>query len=641
MLGGDLVKLIPEGSLKSQRFLSISITITVSAILVSALQGVFFAIDAPWTTYTVLVVFLAATNLSLAIRYLSAKDTRLFELTLILYCAQLSIFAFYLVGLEPPVSLRLLQVAIATVYIATVMAVLLTISRIVTPVNAVLLSFSLWAGIFFCESALELLSSSKNQKEPEGAVSAPLWYGNNSVSHPDWVGGMEFHPSLNLVYGPYSIVKTYYPDNPRGYFEEEDVRHSQWWLRVSIGNVANLTFTQQNKNINNKMPETTDIVRVAIRKAETKDTWGIQLNQAQLRVKENHRYAVNFRARADSPRSIFVGFAKAHEPWSKLGLWKNIELTPEWRSFQEEFVASANEDKARIQFDVGGSDISVEFSDVSLISLPDGERIFPDTPKRYFVSYRFNTLGCRGRDFSIPRPDKTKRILLLGDSYTLGVGVHEQHTVANQLERLLNNNADKDGSAKAYEVINCGVSGYGTRDERNFYQLFGSKYDPDIVLLMMVWNDDSSYWEELQRGEYRSPGRLEYLSYIWAKTQEYRHRRPSPDFSGSVEEIHRLDSEVRRQGARLGVVIYRNECDYQGTNFYSKTWNLLTNTVMEGLKSTDIPILDLGKVLCEKGDATHLIAHPIMDWHPNEVATKLSAGAILSFLRNQELLSQR
>ncbi len=635
------MRMMPEGSLKSKRFLSISIAVAISAILVSALQGVFFAIAEPWTTYAIVVVLLAATNLSLAIRYLSTKDTRLFGLLLILYCAQLAIFVVHLVGLEPPVSLRLLQVAIITAYLATVMTILLTIVRLAAPVHAILLSFSLWIAIFLCESALEFLSSSKNQKEPQGAVSAPLWYGNSDVSHPDWVGGMEFHPSLNFIYGPHSVVKTYYPDNPRGYFEEEDDRHSQWWLRVSIGNVANLTFTQENKMIDSKMPEIADIARVAIRKAETKDTWGIQLNQAPLRVKANHRYAVNFRARADSPRSIIVGFAKAHESWSNLGLWKNIELTSEWRSFQEEFVASANEDKARIHFDVGGSGISVEFSEVSLVSLPDGEPVVPDSPKRYFVSYRFNALGCRGQDFSIPRPAKTERILLLGDSYTLGVGVHEQHTVGNQLERLLNNNADNSGSTRTYEVVNCGVSGYGTREERIFYQLLGSKYDPNIVLLMMVWNDDSSYWEELQRGEYRSPEKLEYLSYIWAKVQEYRHRRPSPEFSGSVEEIQRLDSEVRRQGARLGVVIFRNECDYQGSNIFGKTWNLLTNTVMEGLKGAHIPILDLGKVLCEKDDATDLIAHPIIDWHPNEIATEIAAGAILNFLQNQELLSQR
>ena len=29
------------------------------------------------------------------------------------------------------------------------------------------------------------------------------------------------------------------------------------------------------------------------------------------------------------------------------------------------------------------------------------------------------------------------------------------------------------GSAMAYEVVNCGVSGYGTREERIFYEVFG------------------------------------------------------------------------------------------------------------------------------------------------------------------------
>jgi SAM-dependent methyltransferase len=54
-----------------------------------------------------------------------------------------------------------------------------------------------------------------------------------------------------------------------------------------------------------------------------------------------------------------------------LGLYRKIELTPEWQSFEEEFVAAADEDNARIHFDLGNSGIPVELASVNL-RLPGG-----------------------------------------------------------------------------------------------------------------------------------------------------------------------------------------------------------------------------------------------------------------------------
>lgn len=139
-------------------------------------------------------------------------------------------------------------------------------------------------------------------------------------------------------------------------------------LRVAGGNVAKLVFP------------TKDLVRIAIEKAEAPKSFDIQLNQPRLRVKAAHRYLLYFKARADSPRTISAGFAKAEAPWSGLGLYITIELTSEWQIFEEEFVALSDEDNARILFDVGNSPIPVELSSVSLRSVPDGECIKPDLP---------------------------------------------------------------------------------------------------------------------------------------------------------------------------------------------------------------------------------------------------------------------
>jgi SAM-dependent methyltransferase len=158
--------------------------------------------------------------------------------------------------------------------------------------------------------------------------------------------------------------------NVQDSLRETEIREIKWWLRIATGTIANLEF----------VPDNRDIVKIAIKKTETGATSDIQLNQPRLKVKARHRYVINFLARADSSRSIFLGFAKGHAPWSNLGLYSKIELTPEWQHFAEDFMASEDEDNARIHFDMGNSAISVELATVTLRSLSEGRFVDPDLP---------------------------------------------------------------------------------------------------------------------------------------------------------------------------------------------------------------------------------------------------------------------
>jgi hypothetical protein len=229
---------------ESQISLTLSSAIAGSAIFVSVMQSVFFAFGAPWTAYTLVTILLAGAIILLAIRYLSTKDDHVFIPVLILYCAQLVIMGANLVNDEPPFSLRLLQVAILVTYFATVMSALLAGARITAPANAILLSFSVAVGIFVSETALGLLP-----------IKADI-----AASGPEWsAGSMDSHPEIGMVYSPHSEMKTYYPDNPRGYFEEEDNRHSKWRLKATGGNVADIVFS----------PDDPERVRVDITNIET------------------------------------------------------------------------------------------------------------------------------------------------------------------------------------------------------------------------------------------------------------------------------------------------------------------------------------------------------------------------------------
>jgi hypothetical protein len=149
-----------------------------------------------------------------------------------------------------------------------------------------------------------------------------------------------------------------------------DIRQLNWWLRVGEGNLAKLEFMHTKR----------DKVRIAIEKVVTGISHAIQLNEPRLKVERNRLYVVHFLARADSCRDIFVGLARSHPPWSNLGLYRKIELTAEWQEFEEKFVATADTDNARLHFDVGDSESSVELASVSLRKLPDGPCIEPDLP---------------------------------------------------------------------------------------------------------------------------------------------------------------------------------------------------------------------------------------------------------------------
>jgi hypothetical protein len=84
-------------------------------------------------------------------------------------------------------------------------------------------------------------------------------------------------------------------------------------------------------------------------------------------VQANQRYTLIFTARADAPRTISFGVARGSSPWTTLGLYDQIELTPEWQRFERAFVIPQDEPNARIHFDVGAGDASVELASVTLL----------------------------------------------------------------------------------------------------------------------------------------------------------------------------------------------------------------------------------------------------------------------------------
>jgi hypothetical protein len=102
---------------------------------------------------------------------------------------------------------------------------------------------------------------------------------------------------------------------------------------------------------------------------------------------------------------------------------------------------------------------------------------------------RHNASGHRGPAFPQEKQDGTSRILLLGDSNVWGYGLDEKELLSTRLSASLKK-AEPDMN---FEVINLGVSGYGTGQAYLKFLLEGLPYQPDVVSLNFF--SDNDFWE--------------------------------------------------------------------------------------------------------------------------------------------------
>ncbi len=118
------------------------------------------------------------------------------------------------------------------------------------------------------------------------------------------------------------------------------------------------------------------------------------------------------------------------------------------------------------------------------------------------ASVRINSLGLRGGEISLHKPEGTKRVIVIGDSYAFGLGVDEEHTFVRQLETFLNARFPEDSQ---YQVINMGVTGYATDQEYILFQEIGMRLAPNLVILIVCDNDFLANTEDFAYKRYYKP----------------------------------------------------------------------------------------------------------------------------------------
>ncbi|MCH7564719.1 MAG: SGNH/GDSL hydrolase family protein [Gemmatimonadetes bacterium] len=173
-------------------------------------------------------------------------------------------------------------------------------------------------------------------------------------------------------------------------------------------------------------------------------------------------------------------------------------------------------------------------------------------PGVYEYEWTTNQQGLRAREaYRIPREAGTHRVLVIGDSFTFGIGVNDDETFSALLQGML----EQSCPTMEVEVINAGVGGWSTSHELEFLERFGLSFEADVVVLGFFGNDldgnSSSGIHYLEDGElFVSPvelrpslGRLKRVTELipaydflvghsvlvnWLRTLYFKLSRPAP-----------------------------------------------------------------------------------------------------------------
>lgn len=101
------------------------------------------------------------------------------------------------------------------------------------------------------------------------------------------------------------------------------------------------------------------------------------------------------------------------------------------------------------------------------------------------VSAEISSQGVRDREFGPKAPDEF-RILMIGDSYTMGHGLPLDQTIPKLVEMRL----AKSAIPRRVSVINGGVGGYSPWHEFGFLRERGFSFEPDLVVLQVFPSND-------------------------------------------------------------------------------------------------------------------------------------------------------
>jgi hypothetical protein len=210
---------------------------------------------------------------------------------------------------------------------------------------------------------------------------------------------------------------------------------------------------------------------------------------------------------------------------------------------------------------------------------------------------RFNSSGFRDLEHLKDKRKNAFRIAVLGDSYAAAVNVRIDQTFWKVMERELSRRTELRN--REVEVINFGVSGYGTAQELIMLRRYAWAYSPDLVVLMFTpgndFRDNSPVLDPmkmrpffvLKNGElvpdnsFRNSSRFRFSnSWFWralCRTTDYSRTAQIALYIVTVVHREHQARIENGQGGELGLddIVYRPPTDAAWKDAWGVTEELL------------------------------------------------------------------
>jgi len=275
-----------------------------------------------------------------------------------------------------------------------------------------------------------------------------------------------------------------------------------------------------------------------------------------------------------------------------------------------------------------------------------GKQDFGSNPDGYFdagstLTYRINSLGLRGPETTLEKPESTIRIVVLGDSFTFGSGVRNEDTFPSAMGDFFKTNVP----GRNIEVLNLGAGRYNTVNEVSLLFRRGVQFDPDIVLICFFLNDTNaggtakafSAWVP----EDELPFWRRYSRLVDVMATRFERRQASEALVAKYIESFRDDAPGWKR-SRKALASAKRLSEEKGFKLvltvYPVLWSLSDDYPFAGIHDTitsfatglGIPVLDLQPYY--KGYAgPELWVHP-NNQHPNAEAHRIAGIALSRYL---------
>ncbi len=264
--------------------------------------------------------------------------------------------------------------------------------------------------------------------------------------------------------------------------------------------------------------------------------------------------------------------------------------------------------------------------------------------RRWFAMYtQLNSMGCRDREWTTPKPPGTRRIAFVGDSFTYGWGIKRpEDRFPDMIQARF-----EDSTSGQVEVLNVAKPGWGTGEESRPIADVIDVFGVDEVVLCYVANDIEKLLPTRSGFNPTRPPDSTWFNLDSSCLLDYLYRRVYLPRVPTVRGYHDwlaegyADPSIWRahQEQLLGII---GQCRDRGVAIrvvllpFLRTAGQkfdrasLHSTLRGFFEANDVPVVDLLPTVADK-PAESLIVNSV-DAHPNEIAHRLFADAIWSAL---------